>query len=175
MILKILAVLAVLVIGFLIFVATRPAAFRYTRSFAIAAPPETLFGFVNDLRKFQEWNPWAKADPECEITYFGPDTGAGASYEWKGNKHVGEGAMTITESRPGELVRARMDFRKPFAATHTAEFTFTPEDDGKTLVTWSLHGDNKFAGKLMGVFMDCDKMCGSEFEKGLAKLKEIAE
>lgn len=174
MLLKILATVAVLVIGFVIFVATRPAPFRYTRSLAIAAPPGTLFGCINDLRKFQEWNPWAKVDPQCQITYSGPAAGAGASYEWKGNNQVGEGAMTIIESKPNELVRARMDFRKPFAATHTAEFTFKPEGD-KTVVSWSLYGDNNFAGKAMSVFIDCDKMCGNEFEKGLASLKALAE
>ncbi len=174
MLLKILAVVAVLVIGLVIVVATRPSAFRYSRSLAIAASPEVLFGQINDLRKFQDWNPWAKADPQCQIIYSGPVTGIGASYEWKGNNQVGEGAMTLTESRPGELVRARMDFRKPFAATHTAEFTFQPEGD-QTVVSWSLYGDNNFLGKTFGLFVDCDKMCGDQFIQGLTTLKSLAE
>ncbi len=174
MLLTLVAIVAVLVIGFLGFVSTRPATFRYTRRLAIAAPPAELFDRVNDLRKFQEWNPWAKVDPQCVITYAGPATGVGSSYEWKGNRQVGEGAMTITDSRPGEFVRARMDFRKPFAATHTAEFSFTPEG-GQTVVSWSMHGDNNFMGKIMTTLVDCDKMVGGEFAKGLAALKGQVE
>jgi hypothetical protein len=32
-----------------------------------------------------------------------------------------------------------------------------------------------FIGKIMGLFMDCDKMCGDQFLEGLANLKKIAE
>ena len=174
MLLPLVAIVAVLVIGFLVFVSTRPATFTYTRTLTIAAPAAELFGQVNDLRKFQDWNPWAKVDPQCVITYAGPATGVGSGYEWKGNRQVGEGAMTITESRPPEYVCARMDFRKPFSATHTAEFTFTPEG-GRTVVSWSMSGGNNFMGKIMTTLVDCDKMVGGEFAKGLATLKARAE
>ncbi len=173
MLLKTFIVLAVLLAGFLIYVATRPAAFRYTRGLAINAAPETLFPHINDLRQFQEWNPWAKAEPDIKLTYSGPGSGPGSSYDWTGKK-TGEGTMTITESQPNQLVRARMDFRKPFTATHTAEFTLKPEGS-QTLVTWSLYGDNNFLGKLFGVLMNGDKMCGDQFEQGLAALKDIVE
>lgn len=173
MFLNLLIALAVLLAGFLIYVATRPAAFRYTRSLAIDAAPETLFPHINDLRQFQQWNPWSKAEPDIKLTYSGPESGPGSSYDWTGKK-TGEGAMTIAESHPNQLVRARMDFRKPFAATHTAEFTLTPEA-GQTLVTWSLYGHNNFLGKLFGVLMNGDKMCGDQFQQGLAALKALAE
>ena len=174
MLFPILALVAVLIIGFLVFVITRPATFRYTRSLAIAAPAADLFAQVNDLKKFQEWNPWAKVDPQCEIVYSGPPTGVGSSYAWKGNRAVGEGRMTITESRPHELVRARLEFIKPFAATNTAEFSFTPAG-GRTIVTWGMSGENKCISKLMGVFIDFDKMVGSQFERGLETLKSLSE
>ncbi len=38
-----------------------------------------------------------------------------------------------------------------------------------------MHGEQPFLGKIVSVFMDCDKMVGSEFDKGLAKLKAVAE
>ena len=37
-----------------------------------------------------------------------------------------------------------------------------------------MYGSNGFMGKVMGLFMDCDKMCGPEFEKGLANLGAVA-
>jgi hypothetical protein len=174
MILKILIGLAVILVLLLIVVATRPSDFRYSRSLAIAAPPGVLFGQINDLRKFQDWNPWAKVDPNAKIEYTGPSSGIGAAYSWAGNNDVGEGEMTIVESKPGELVRARMDFKKPMQATHDAEFTFQP-DGGKTLVTWSMSGRNNFMGKAFGMVVDCDKMVGDQFAKGLATLKTLSE
>lgn len=174
MILKILLGLVALVVILLLVVATRPTDFRYSRSLVIAAPPEVLFGQINDLHKFQDWNPWAKVDPAAKIEYTGPATGVGAAYSWDGNNDVGAGVMTIVESKPNELVRARMDFKKPMEATHDAVFTFQPEGD-KTLVTWSMSGKNNFMGKAFGLFVDCDKMVGDQFAKGLATLKTLTE
>ncbi len=173
MLLKILIGLAVLIVGFCIYAATRPDTFRYTRSLAIAAPAETLFGYINDPRKFQEWNPFVQDDPTNKITFSGPESGIDAACEWSSGKS-GEGTMTVVQSEPASLVRFRMDFRKPFQATHTAEFTLKPED-GETVVSWSLYGDNTFIGKAMSVFINCDKMCGDQFVIGLTNLKGLAE
>jgi hypothetical protein len=98
----------------------------------------------------------------------------GSAYTWSGNREVGEGTMTIIETKPGELVRARMDFRKPFAATNTVDFTFVPEGH-HTLVGWSMYGPNNFMGKAISLFIDCDKMCGDQFSKGLQNLKALVE
>ena len=82
--------------------------------------------------------------------------------------------MTITDSHPSDLIRIKLEFMKPFAATNTAEFTFKPEGD-QTVVTWSMAGKNNFMTKAIGLFMNCDNMIGGQFEKGLADLKSVAE
>jgi uncharacterized protein YndB with AHSA1/START domain len=174
MIAKILGLLVLAIVVLMVVIAMRPAEFRYTRSATIAAPPEVVFEQVNDLRKFQEWNPWAKLDPNATISYDGPAAGEGSSYTWAGDKNVGKGTMTIVESKPGELVRARMEFKEPMAATHTADFTFRREGEG-TVMSWSMYGSNNFVGKAMSLFIDCDKMIGDEFAKGLSTLKEQVE
>jgi hypothetical protein len=172
MIVKILTLLGLVILILVVVIALRPNTFRYSRSAAIEAPAAVLFDQVNDLHKFQNWNPWAKIDPNAKITFTGPSTGVGASYSWAGNNEVGEGTMTAIESHPPELARFRMDFRKPMAGTGTAEFTFKAEG-GKTLVTWSMAGPNNFMGKAVGLFIDCEKVVGTQFEKGLANLAEI--
>ena len=58
--------------------------------------------------------------------------------------------------------------------TATVDFTFKPDGD-KTLVTWAMYGKNNFMGKVVSVFMDCDKMVGGQFEQGLATLKSVVE
>jgi hypothetical protein len=59
-------------------------------------------------------------------------------------------------------------------ATNTATFNFTPDGD-QTTITWAMTGTNNFVGKVMGLIMNCDKMVGGQFEKGLADLKTIVE
>lgn len=164
------AVIVAIAVIVLIAAALQPSSFRVERSASIAASPGVLFDQVNDHRKFQKWNPWAKMDPEAKTTYSGPDAGVGAVASWSGAK-VGVGSATIIESKPGELVRLRMDWLKPMQGTSTVDFTFRP-DGGKTLVTWAMYGENQFMGKLFSLFMDCEKMCGPEFEKGLADLEK---
>ena len=118
--------------------------------------------------------PYAKRDPAMKKTYEGAPAGTGAIYTWAGNNEVGEGRLTIVESRPNELITIKLEFVRPFAATNTAEFTFKPEGD-QTAVTWSLTGKNNLISKAIGLFMDVDKMVGGDFEKGLADLKSVKE
>jgi hypothetical protein len=171
---KILIAVVLIIIVFVIVVATRPAEYRVARSAAIAAPAEVVFANVNELKKWEAWNPWGKLDPAMKLTYEGPASGVGAAYAWAGNNQVGEGRMTITESRPNELVQFKLEFFKPMAGVSTSEFTFKPEG-GQTAVTWSMSGKNNFIAKAMCLFMNMDKMVGGQFEKGLADLKTIAE
>ena len=163
---------AVIVAVFVVVVAMRPSDFRVTRSATLPAPAPVVFAQVNDLHKWQAWSPWAKLDPAARNTYEGPAAGTGAICRWSGNKQVGAGCMTITESRPHEFIQFRLDFLKPFRATSTAEFTFKPEGQ-QTTVTWSMFGNNNFISRAVGLFMDCEKMVGGQFEQGLAQLKTV--
>ena len=171
---KILLGLVAIIAGILIVAAFQPGEFQVKRSATIAASPVALFEQVNDHRKFAVWNPWLKLDPNVKNTYTGPATGVGSVCSWEGNSEIGAGAATIIESKPGELVRQRMDWKKPMEGTSTVDFTFKPEG-GKTVVTWEMRGSNNFNGKVMCLFMNMDKMVGGQFEKGLADLKTLAE
>jgi uncharacterized protein YndB with AHSA1/START domain len=171
--LKILVGIAGCLAVVLLFVATRPASYRVSRSATLAASPEALFEQVNDHRKFNAWNPFLKLDPNVRNLYTGPESGVGAVCSWEGNKNVGAGSCTIVESLPAKLVRFRMDWKRPMQGTATVDFTFEPAPGG-TVVTWAMYGKNNFAGKAMSVVFDCDKMCGPQFEKGLAALGAVA-
>lgn len=171
---KTLLALLILAAGFAVVVALQPSDFRVSRSAKMAAPPETVFAQVNDFHQWQAWSPWAKLDPNAKFSYSGPASGPGAVFRWAGNNEIGEGAMTILESKPGELIRIQLDFLKPMSGTSTAEFTFRPEAD-QTSVTWSMFGKNNFIAKAMGLFMNCDEMIGGQFEKGLAQMKSVVE
>jgi hypothetical protein len=169
-----LGVVAVLIVAFLIVVALQPADYQISRTATVAAPAPVVFGHVNELKKWEAWSPWVKLDPAMKQTYAGPPSGVGASSSWAGNSDVGEGKMTIVESRPNELIRFNLEFYKPMADTCTSEFTFKPNGN-QTAVTWSMAGKNGFVSKAMCLFLNMDKMVGGQFEKGLTALKSIAE
>jgi hypothetical protein len=173
MIKKILLGFVAIIALFLAYAASRPADFRVERSATLAGSPGAFFAQVNDHHKFNAWNPFLKVDPNVKTTYSGPDSGVGAACSWDGNSNIGAGSSTITESKPGELVRMRMDWKRPMEGMGTVDFTFKPVGD-KTVVTWAMYGKNGFLGKVVSVFMDCDKMCGPPFEQGLADLGKIA-
>ena len=171
MIKKALLGLAGLIAIILVVAAFKSPDFRVERSLAIAAPPEALFPWFNSQKKFDEFNPWLKMDPSAKTEYTGPDSGVGAVASWVGNK-TGKGKATITESKPNELIRLRMDWIEPMEGVSTVDYTFKPEGD-KTTVTWAMYGKSNFVGRLFSVFMSCDSMCGPEFEKGLAAVAKI--
>jgi hypothetical protein len=174
MAIKIVLAVVIVVAALALFIATRPAEFRIARSLTMAAPASAAFAQVNDFRSWDAWSPWSKIDPAMAVTYGGAETGEGATYAWSGNREIGEGRMTIEESRPHERIRLRLEFLKPMKATNTGEFTFEPEGAG-TRVTWSMSGTNSFMGKAIGLVMNMDRMVGEQFEKGLADMKAIVE
>lgn len=169
-----LAAIAAVVVIFLIVVAVQPSDFRIERSATMRAPAPAAFAQVNDFQNWQAWSPWEKVDPALKRQYEGPKAGTGAVYAWQGNNDVGEGRMTITESRPGELVRFKLEFFKPFAAVNDTLFTFKPSGEG-TAVTWTMSGQNNFISKAMCLFIDMDRMVGGMFEQGLAQMKTVVE
>jgi len=174
MLVKILIGVAIVVAALAGYVATRPSEFSVSRSATFAAPAPLVFAQVNELKRWEGWSPWQKKDPQAKNSYAGPASGTGASMSWAGNKEVGVGRMTIAESRPNELVRFKLEFFEPFAATNSAEFAFKQEG-GRTAVTWTMRGQNNFVGKAMCLVFDMDQMVGGDFEAGLAGIKAIVE
>ena len=158
----------------LVIIANRPDSFRLARSATIAAPPLRVFEQVNDFHNWDAWSPWAKIDPNCKVTFDGTASGVGAGFSWEGNNKVGAGRQRILESQPGERIRIQLEFLRPFRAQNEVEFTFQPEIGG-TRVTWAMSGKNNFMAKAFSLVMDCEKMVGPDFEKGLASLKAVAE
>lgn len=173
-ILGILALIVLVVVGFIVVVAIQPEDFKVTRSASFNAPPAAAFEQVNDFRKWDAWSPWAKIDPAMKVTHSGAPSGQGAAYAWAGNSEAGEGKMTITQSHPTEHIAIDLEFIKPFASRNVTEFTFKPNGE-KTDVTWTMTGKNNFVMKAFCLVMDMDKLIGGDFEKGLAQMKPVAE
>ena len=143
------------------------------RSITVKAPPSRLHGLVDDFHRWTLWSPWEDLDPALERTYSGPDHGVGAHYAWSGNRKAGRGSMEITGSSP-DGVDLTIEFLKPFRSTSQTRFVLEPNGAG-TRVRWVMTGEHAGLMALFGKVMSMDKLIGPDFEKGLARLKAVAE
>jgi Polyketide cyclase / dehydrase and lipid transport len=172
-ILGIVLAVVVLAAGALVaYAATRPDDFRVERSIVVKAAPDKIFPLLNDMHRFNEWNPFDRKDPG-KGQYSGAPNGVGAAYKWDSST-LGAGSMTISETVPNERVTMKLDFLKPMEANNLADFTLRPKDGG-TEVTWAMYGPAPLLTKIMDVVIGMDKMVGGDFEQGLVNLKTIAE
>lgn len=168
-------VLAVSIAAVLGYAATLPDTFHIARTTSIKAPPEQIFPLINNLKSNVSWSPFEK-DPAIKRTFGAITSGEGATYAWDGNSEVGAGDIEIVEATAPSKVTMKLNFVRPMEATNIVEFTLVPAADGTaTDVTWAMHGEQPFLAKVIATFMDCEKMIGDEFEKGLANLKRTAE
>lgn len=166
-------IIALAIAAILIVAATRPDDFRIARTATINAPAERIFPLINDLQSFKLWSPFEK-DPAMRRDISMPSAGKGATYAWNGDRQVGSGHMTITDSSAPSQVKIDLEMLTPFAASNKVEFNLVPRGSG-TELTWAMAGRSPFMMKVMGVFFSSDKMVGGEFEKGLANLKRMTE
>ena len=169
-----IAALAVLVVLIVLAAVLRPSEFQVARSLLIGATPERLFPYINNLHRFQDWSPYKDKDPTARNEFSGPDEGPGAVFRWIGDGNVGEGIMTIVNSVPNSKVGVDLEFIRPFAGHNSVEFTLVTQPGG-TMVTWSMVGKYALIPKIVGLFLNMDKMIGGDFENGLKRLKTLAE
>ncbi len=165
----ILLLTAILVIGgFLL-----PDRVHVERSIVIDRSPAHVYSILNSYKRFNEWSPWADQDPNATYTYSGPASGVGAGMAWVGDpKTVGSGSQKIIASAPDQRVETALDFGEQ--GKGTAAFVLTPEAKG-TRVVWGFDTDfeGNLIGRWVGLFME--KLLAPDYEKGLARLKDLLE
>jgi hypothetical protein len=159
--------------GVLGYAAMGPATFNVQRSIIIKAGPEKIHPYINDFHKWTAWSPYEKMAPVAKREYTGPASGKGSMYNWV-SSNGWEGQMAIEESTPEKIVVQQVS-SKPMKAKNITEFLLNKKDKDSTEVVMSLHMDNSYMSKLLGIFMNRDKMMGAAFEDGLAKLKQAVE
>lgn len=171
---KILVAGAVFLVVLLAIIAMQPKDYQVSRTATMAAEPAVIFDQINDFHKWIAWSPWQKLDPNAKNTFEGPSAGKGAIFKWEGNSQIGQGQMTLKESKPNERILIDLEFIKPMAGKSLTEFTFKPVTGG-TEVTWSMSGENNFVGKAICLVMNMDKAVGPAFKEGLDSIKKIVE
>ena len=164
----VLALIAVLVIGGYVL----SPRFTVARSVQIDAPPDKVYALIASPREWKQWSVWNQRDPAMQITYAGPESGAGAKWSWH-SKSQGDGSMTFTAAEPPRRVAFELYF-PDFGTTSTGELVLGPVGNG-TQVTWSMNGDMGGNPVFRWIALFADRMVGKDFDAGLANLKAVAE
>jgi hypothetical protein len=142
------------------------------RSVVIGAPEYIVFPYLNDLRRFGGWSPWASRDPQLTVSYSGPDQGKGAKVEWSSTKaSVGNGSMEITESNPSRHIDLAVVFN---GLDGTSYYDIAPSGSGSK-VTWGFGYDSGASPLKRWKGLMLDRYLGAEFRDGLQKLKDKVE
>jgi hypothetical protein len=149
------------------------AEFEVVRQAVLTAEPSRIHGLIDNFHEWTKWSPWEDVDPQLQRAYTGPESGVGAHYTWDGNRKAGRGTMEITSSDDREI-DIRLAFEKPFRATNQTTFALNPVEGG-TEVVWRMTGQRPTLMGLVSKVIPMDKMIGTDFEKGLARLKAVAE
>ncbi len=148
-------------------------AYEVVRSTTVEADPAQIHPLINDFHEWPAWSPWEDIDPAMQRTYTGPESGAGAHYAWKGNRKAGEGSMEITGSTT-ERIDLDLAFMKPFENKNKVTFELRPVGSA-TEVTWRMKGETKGVWAVASKVFSMDRLVGKDFEKGLTRLKAVAE
>ena len=167
-------VLVAIVSAILIYASTKPDHVRFERSILIDAAPEEIYPLIENFHAWPAWSPYENRDRDMQRTYSGAEKGEGAAYAWSGDGSIGSGHMEIVETdEPSKIVIALV-FTAPMKAENQAIFTLEPEG-AATRVTWAMEGEANLISRTAGLFIDMDKMVGTDFEAGLEKLKSVVE
>lgn len=169
LLIMLLALVAILVVvGFLL-----PDDFHLERSVTIDAPACTVFAQLENFHRFNAWSPWADIDPNAEYSISGTPKSIGHKMSWASeDRNVGSGTQEITALEPYRRVESHLDF----GDQGQADVFFDLQPDGDAVkVVWGF--DTSSEGNLIGRYFNffLDSMIGPDYEKGLSRLKAIAE
>lgn len=153
---------------FLLYVSRREGKFNYSVTMPVNAPVEKVFPYLSDLRLGSEWSPFERVDPNMKKEY------VGNKLIFDGNSKAGSGSVEIIKVVPNQSVELKLIMTKPFKAENIITYKVVPTQNGVDF-TWSMSGDGGFMGKLMNVFINCEKMITDQFISGINNLKQIVE
>jgi len=151
--------------------------FTVERSTTVEAPAESIYPHIADFHRWTVWSPWEDVDPGLQRSYSGPESGTGAKYAWSGNRKAGRGSMEVVRADHPGRVEIDLVFEKPWKARNDTIFALEPvaADPQRTQVTWTMTGPQTLRGRVLGKVFNMERLLGNDFEKGLARLKSVAE
>lgn len=111
------------------------------RSVEVSSPLRQIFDAANTLRRFPEWSPERRVDPQLHMNYEGERNGPGSIVNWNGDEEVGSGRLEILSSVEDSEIKMQVD--NNFTGTNKFyTITLNPSESGKTTkIVWAYDVD----------------------------------
>ena len=145
------------------------------RSATIAAAPQHIYDRLVDFHAWMDWSPWEDLDPKQARSFTGAESGVGSRLRLVGQPQGREGQHADHPHGRAEGGSHRAGLREAVQVREHHRLLPDPEGPSSTRVRWTMVGPKTLAAKVMGLFTSMDKMIGPDFEKGLARLKDVVE
>jgi predicted transcriptional regulator YdeE len=146
--------------------------FQIKREIIIAKSASEVFQIISNMLLWNAWSPWMHCEPTAKTEFSGNPYQVGQSQTWKGEV-IGSGRMTIENLKPDSLVQMKLEFLSPFAGVSQSTFEIIEGDKQDCKVIWTMDSGMPwfmfFFKKTLEAYM------GSDFERGLFMLKQMAE
>ncbi len=164
---RILGILAILLIGFSVFIAAKPSDYVVSRTKTINSPTALVFSTVNEYKTWMDWGPWKAMDPTIIPSYPAQTSGLGGGYSWM-SEHDGPGRMETIALEVDKSIDQKIFFDNRGESNVFWRFDETSKG---TDVTWGMSGELDFMSKAYFYFMGGpEKVFGKMFLDGLNNL-----
>ncbi len=172
----ILMIIGILVSIILIAALFIPKKYSIKREITINQPQQKVFDFIKYLKNQDSFSVWANLDPDMKKTYRGEDGKPGFVSAWDSpSKKVGTGEQEITQINEGIGLITALRFIKPFKGEAVAMFNTELVSPNAAKVIWQLDSGMKYPKNFMLLFLNMEKMMGTDLEQGLLNLKSKME
>lgn len=133
---NLISILLVIVVIALIILYFLPGTITIEKNMILKAPSQVVYDHINTPKNWGKWIEWLKQDPVIELTYNGPESGAGAALSWNSQvPDISIGNVLLELSQPPTQVKATIDFAK----YGKSDNTFLLQNTGNgTNISWSL-------------------------------------
>ena len=139
----------------------------------IMAPGHKVFAIVGNLKRFHEFSPWAEDDVGLHYAFAGPESGIGQRMSWTAdNPDFGSGSQAMIDYRANQHLAMIVNSQGWRDALVSIDLE--PAKDGTT-VKWLFKSQKLDPVERSLAFLSYQRQACSDCERGLAKLKAIAE
>lgn len=147
--------------------------FTVSRTIDIDAPDDLIYSLVADFRNWPLWSPWEDRDPNQYRAFEGAPATPSATYAWQGNRDAGDGHARILTTVPPSTVSIDLELTGPHKFNSLLMFLIS--DSRPTRVEWVMSGESEGLRQVLSAIRPMDAVMGPDFERGLARLKILAE
>ncbi|MFT3826605.1 MAG: SRPBCC family protein [Chitinophagaceae bacterium] len=174
---KVIVVLIAIISVLMVIAMFSKKSYTLIRSITINSSKQNVYAFVRYNRNQPSYSKWLSFDPDTKIELKGAEDGTpGAILAFNSKNHkTGTGEWEIKNIVPGERVDFELRFQAPFAFTANGYFATTETAGNQTTLQWVYNSGMKWPQNVMLLFMNMDKVVGTDIEASLMNIKKHLE